>query len=83
MIELEDAERLGRDALATGSTIEDVLLMWRAHGLSILQCMQCLAHVSGLPLGKAKEMVHCSSAWSDLRAEHDRVHDELEKISEI
>jgi len=82
VIELKDAERLGGEALASGKTIEDILLMWREHGLSILHSMQCLAHITGMPLGKAKETVHCSSAWSDLRPEHDRVHDESEKISD-
>jgi hypothetical protein len=81
VIQTEDAERLGRESLASDHTIEEVLVIWRERGLSIVHSIQCLAHVTGMSLGEAKKTVHCSHAWSDMRPEHDRLHDELEKIA--
>jgi hypothetical protein len=78
MILIEDAERLGRESLASGQTIEQLLTTWRGLDLSILHSIQCLAHVTGMSLLESKKAVHCSRAWSDLRPQNDRFHEELE-----
>ena len=79
MIDTNNAEAIGRDLLAGGRTTEDVLAAWRESGLSILHSIQCLSHITGMSLGEAKTAVHLSGAWSDLRQEHDRFHDQLVK----
>jgi hypothetical protein len=82
VIQIEDAERLGRESLASGQTMEQILAIWRGLDLSILHSIQCLAHVTGMSLRESKQVVHCSRTWSDLRPQHDHLHDELEKIAD-
>jgi hypothetical protein len=77
----EKAESAGRAWLEAGQTVEDVLARWRADGLSILDSIRSLSHIADLSLGDAKQVVHRSQAWSDLRTAHDRVHKELERIA--
>ena len=80
MIDTDEAEAIGLELLGAGHPTEEILAAWRERGLSILCSIQCLSHITGMTLGEAKEIVHGSVAWSDLRPEHDRLHDELEKL---
>jgi hypothetical protein len=80
-MDTEQAETIGRELLATGHPADEIFAAWREGGLSILHSIQAWSHISGMSLRESKGIVHCSPAWSDLRIEHDRLHDELEKFS--
>jgi hypothetical protein len=82
MLDCESAERLGREWLNSGRKVEDILVMWRERGLSILRSIQALSHVTETSFGHAKATVHNSNAWSDMRGEYDRMHEELESVVE-
>jgi len=67
-----------RRKLADGKTPDEALAELRAAGASIMECIFAVRQFRGCDLAEAKQVVHLSSAWADLRAQHDRFHDELE-----
>ena len=75
-----EAESIGRAMLAGGRRAEDVLESWRENGLSILHSIQCLVHITAMTLSQAKEVVHTSETWSDMRPAFDDFHARLEAV---
>jgi hypothetical protein len=68
------------DMQARGAPSEEILAYLRSNGASILESMRILKNVLGLSLAEAKQIVHFSETWSDMRDEHDRIHDVLEDV---
>jgi len=64
-----------------GGTTEEILELYRQNGLSILESMQLFKQLTNITLAEAKQVVHFSSTWSDLRAEHDRFHATVEDVA--
>jgi len=64
---------------AAGKTNEDIVAFLRAQGCSKVESMTIVARAFGLGLNEAKEIVHLSQAWSDVRSRDDRFHQTLEK----
>ncbi|MFT4251046.1 MAG: hypothetical protein QM608_00995, partial [Caulobacter sp.] len=56
---------------------EAALAFLRAEGLSVIQSIAVLVDRDGLTLAQAKQTVHLSAAWADLRDRHDAFHDQL------
>ena len=81
-MDFTEAVNEGRRLLAANASVEDVLILWRANGLSILHSIQALRHLTDRSLTEAKHVVHNSQAWRDMRAEYDRFHDEIEQAVE-
>ena len=52
-------------------TTEEILALYRRSGLSILESMQLFRRLMNVPLSEAKQVVHSSKTWSDVRAQHE------------
>jgi len=68
-----------REMVSHGEPMEHVLAQLREAGLSKGQSIRVLVEAAGYRLGKAKELVHLSDVWSDMRARDDQLHNELVK----
>ena len=68
-----------RELVSRGSPIEHVLAHLREVGLSKGQSIRVLVEAAGYRLREAKELVHSSAVWSDVRDRDDQFHDELLK----
>jgi hypothetical protein len=62
-------------------TTEEILDLYRRNGLSILESMQFFKQLTNITLAEAKQAVHFSETWSDVRAEHDRFHAAIEDVA--
>lgn len=71
-----------RELVSRGEPIEQVLAHLREVGLSKGQSIRVLVEAVGYRLPEAKELVHSSAVWSDVRTRDDEFHDELVKILE-
>ena len=67
-----------RQNLNRGMKLDDALATLRRDVASIIDSIKALQRASGCSLAEAKHKVHFSAAWSDLRAAHDRLHDDLD-----
>lgn len=65
-----------------GVSIEEMLQFFRNNGASKVQSISMLAQVAGLSVSEAKSLVHTSSAWADVRDDHDRFLDDFEAAAE-
>jgi len=63
---------------ARGASTEEILRYYRDSGVSILHSIQMLRKLTNVSLAEAKQVVHLSQTWADLREEHDRFHTALE-----
>ena len=79
---LEALENRAREMHAHGAPNEEILRYLRANGASILESMRVFKNVLGLSLGEAKQTVHFSDTRSDMRDEHNRMHDVLNDVVE-
>ena len=79
---LRDFTKDFRRKLADGKATDDALAELRASGASIVECMFAVQRFRRCDLAEAKKIVHFSSAWADMREQHDRFHDELERAAE-
>ena len=70
-----------RRMLADGKTLDDSLRELRASGASIMDCIFAVEKIHRRGLADAKQTVHFSPAWADMRAAHDKFHQELEDLA--
>lgn len=77
-----DLLALARTMSAEGCDIEDILDALRAKSPSIIQSMKVLRDVLGVPMDEAKQLVHHSRAWSDMRDEHSELHERAEAAND-
>jgi hypothetical protein len=77
MIPLDYSKDLRR-LLAEGKTLDGALKALRAKGLSIMECIIAVRKFRQCALAEAKEVVHMSPAWDDVRKLNEQFHQELE-----
>ena len=70
-----------RRKLADGKTLDDALADLRASGYSIIDCISAVHRVQHCEFIDAKKIVHFSPAWADMRAGHEKFHQELEDLA--
>jgi hypothetical protein len=80
MIPLDYSKQLRRK-LADGKVLDDALAELRAEGVSIFECIIAVEKIRKCGLAEAKQIVHFSPAWADMRAGHEKFHQELEEIA--
>lgn len=68
-----------RRSIESGATLEQGIAELRTAHASVIDCIMAVRFVRACDLGEAKQIVHCSSAWEDMREKHDRFHDEIER----
>jgi hypothetical protein len=67
-----------RDAMeACPRDIDEALAFLRSHGFSKVMSIAALTQLFGLKLDEAKQRVHLSPTWADVRERDDAFHDEL------
>ena len=79
MADIAAASAKCREMLSRGAPVDQVLAHMREAGLSKVQSIWVLAEAGGKPLREAKELVHLSMTWSDVRHRDDQFHDDLLK----
>jgi ribosomal protein L7/L12 len=67
-----------RQLLAGGRGIEVAIRQMRAAGLSQIECVKAVKLLNQISLGEAKEIVHYSETWSDVREDQERLHAQLD-----
>ena len=73
---------LARLMLGRGDDIQRVLEALREKSPSIIQSMKVIRDVLGVPMNEAKDLVHHSRAWSDMRDHHSDFHAEAEAVND-
>ncbi len=71
---------LARLMLGRGDDIQEVLEALREKSPSIIQSMKVVREVLGVPMNMAKDLVHNSRAWSDMRDIHSELHAQAEAV---
>jgi ribosomal protein L7/L12 len=61
-----------RDLL--GEDPEQIIALLRSQSASIMDCIKVMREVLGISLGEAKQLVHFSNAWADLRKSYEDTH---------
>ncbi len=64
---------------STGKTNEDIVAFLRDQGCSKVESITVLARAFDVELNDAKEIVHLSKAWSDVRERDDCFHQTLDQ----
>ena len=67
-----------RTLAAQGAEIEKLLRFFRENGATPIDSIKMLRDVKGLSLADAKQTLHYSITWADLRGESERLHEALE-----
>ena len=67
--------RSARQMQLRGRSVEEILVSLRDEGASAMESIKAMRELLGISLGEAKDLVHHSHAWSDLRGLHEAVHD--------
>ena len=63
---------------AAGKSNNDLVTFLRTQGCSKVESMAIVARAFGVGLGEAKEIVHLSTAWADMRERDERFQRSLE-----
>jgi hypothetical protein len=62
-----------------GEGMESLIRFLRDSGCPKVDSITILASACGIRLGEAKKAVHYSPVWADVRASHDKFHENLIK----
>lgn len=62
--------------------LEKVLSYLRKNGCSKTKSMAILAKTKDIDLGEAKELVHFSRTWRDMRDGNEKLYETIEKLME-
>ncbi|CAN5869233.1 hypothetical protein BH23ACT2_BH23ACT2_11740 [soil metagenome] len=76
-----DASRRAGDLLTDLNLWEPVLEQLREEGFSQTQSIKATVERLGVPLAEAKNIVHLSAAWADVRSETDTFHQTLDEAA--
>ena len=68
-----------QELCAKGLSNEDIVKFLRAQGCSKVKSIAIIAKLLAVGLGEAKEIVHTSGTWADVRGRDDRFHASLER----
>ena len=63
-----------RHLIDGGESMESALRYMRSAGLSQIECVKAVKSLMGGNLGQAKEIVHFSETWSDMRPYQEQLH---------
>jgi ribosomal protein L7/L12 len=74
----EEYERVLAEArlrYAGGEGLDATIMFMRSEGFWIIPCIKAVRTLLGVSLGEAKDLVHLSPAFADLREAHDAFHE--------
>ncbi|MEV6646134.1 hypothetical protein [Amycolatopsis sp. NPDC051371] len=72
-----------RTAVAAGVELDTVLIQLRRRGFSQVDSVRAVRALTGAPLAEAKETVHLSPAWGDVRDRNERFHQDLAEAAAL
>ena len=70
-----------RRRLDEGATLDVALGELRSSGASIVESIVSVRFARGCDLAEAKRLVHFSPIWADVRAQNEKFHEELDRLS--
>jgi hypothetical protein len=68
-----------RDKLGYGATIEDIIRALRDSGLSKVHSIKALVDLGQANMSEAKQIVHNSHTWADVRERDEEFHRTLDE----
>jgi ribosomal protein L7/L12 len=77
--ELDEILAHQRALFEAGKPVEDVLSDLRKEGASVIDCIRAVMSLMSFTLNEAKEFVHNSDAWADMRESFEADHAKLER----
>ena len=69
-----DVMQTTRALIQRGASQQDVIQVMRNEQLHIVECIKLTSQLYELPLGVAKDIVHSSAAWQDVREQNETFH---------
>ncbi len=76
-----EVENQVRALLTIGTSFPKVIRIMRSLGLNKIESMKLLRNYGGMPLGKAKDLVHLTEAWADCLEADEAFHEIAEKAA--
>jgi hypothetical protein len=70
---VERCQRLATE----GRSIEEIIALLRAEGCQKTETIVLMAEALGIALARAKELVHFSASWADVRERDEKLHETL------
>jgi len=68
--------------LRNGEDIDSSLSKIRTEGATIIDSIKAIRTVRGCDLREAKQLAHDSRAWADLKEQHARLHEDLDRLAQ-
>lgn len=81
-LDIAELTRQAEEQVFAGATTEEVLLLLRTSGCTVIDSIKIMSEVTGISRYSAKKLVHQSATWSDLRAAHDQFHSTVEHVAD-
>lgn len=72
-----------RELFHSGADVEQVIAFLRASGLSQVWSAKVLVEVARMPLDDAKDAIHLSPTWADVRSAAEALHDVIEQSTKV
>ncbi|MGN9814477.1 hypothetical protein ACTMUQ_03900 [Streptomyces sp. SD11] len=69
-------------ALRDGKSLDEVLTDLRSQGFGVIDSIKAVRRLRSCSLAEAKQIVHFSEAWKDMRETHDAFHGDLARKAE-
>lgn len=76
--QLSAAQRWRRE----GNDLQEVVIRLRGNACSMIDCILIISELTGWSKHEAKDYVHKSRAWQDMREVHDRFHDQIQQVEQ-
>lgn len=82
MRDLAAAIRICNKLKDEGKSEDELLSFLREEGYDKIDCIKALNEVTGMGLKRAKEIVHKSPVWRDVRVRDEKFHEDLIKVAQ-
>jgi ribosomal protein L7/L12 len=74
-------EKMCRDAIGRGASLDEVVQILHSRGASILASIKAIRAVYSISLGEAKQVVSRHPAWRAVVRANEPLHDVLEEVA--
>jgi len=80
---MRHVDRSKKNEVGGDEQVEQLLRELRSSGRTMLESVLYLMKVTGWPVWRAKQVVHESVTWIDMKNQMEEFHDEIERATEI
>lgn len=81
-VDIAELARQAEEQVTSGASADDLLSFLRASGCNVIETIKIVSAVTGISRHSAKQLVHRSAAWSDLKPAYDRFHETVERVAD-